>query len=884
MTMFNRQKLTDRVSESYGDKLNYGELVAPGLMLMKDGSLLAGWEFNGPDLESASSYELNSLAAQINTAFLHLGDGWMLHHTVMRFPALSYPGSGAFPEPTTMLFDIERKQQYEKAGALFENISSLVLTYKAPDPSGNIANRLFIEGQIEESKELNRIQALFCAKFEQVEATLSSVLRMKRMNDAELLTTLHSSATGLDQELLVPEQPMDLSYYIGSQDLVTGFYPQVGDKHFAIVGVTGYPAQGMPEALASITRLPLPFRLSSRFIFCDPYTAEKKIDRKRAYWEQKRMRISDIFARSLKLDDSGHIDQHADLMMHDSLEAQAEAASGHVRYGHFTLTVTLPGSERQEVIANATEVRKELQNRGLNARIETFNAIEAFLGSLPGHGYYDVRKPILHTMNVAHLAPFSTIWAGDEQHPSPMYPPGSPALMYCASSARTPFRFNTFTDDVGSAIVIGPTGSGKTVLLNAMALQDFRYPDMQVFYFDKDYGAYLVAKATGGMHYDLLGETKASEKNRLSLYPLGRIKDIQEQNWAVDWVEMLFAQQGLSITPEQRTYITEAVSRLAQSESRTLTELLIPQDKELQTALKYYQLGGASGGILDGNVDALSDSRFQVFEQSQLLKKGDKLIVPTLSYIFHQIELRMDGRPTKIYIDEAWVNLMNALSLEQVEDWLRTIRKKNGALVLATQSLLEITNSSIRDLILESCPTKIFLPNPEALNPSTGKQYESIGLTDRQIELIATAVRKRDYYFMSSQGQRMFSLDLGPLALSFVGVNGKKNRHRVDELINTHGSNWPEAWLREQKLEDFANTWKEIKNELCPENKSIDPFSLDILNIATERNGKSTSTSNRWGQPSRKHSNLSKKRSDAKNNDRQHQEKQRAMGNGIAPA
>src|SRR5690606_35642762 len=245
-------------------------------------------------------------------AFLNLGDGWMLHHTIMRVPALFYPGSGAFPDPTTMLFDLERKEQYEKAGALYENISSLILTFKAPDPTENIANSLIIERQIEESRELNRIQALFYSKFEQVESILSSVLRMQRMYDAELITTLHAYCTGLEHPVVVPNPPVDLSYYIASQDLITGFYPRVGDMHFAIVGITGYPANGMPELLSSITKLPMPFRISSRFIFCDSYTAEKKIDKKRAYWEQKRMRISDVFARSLKFDESGHTDQHAE--------------------------------------------------------------------------------------------------------------------------------------------------------------------------------------------------------------------------------------------------------------------------------------------------------------------------------------------------------------------------------------------------------------------------------------------------------------------------------------------------------------------------------------------------------------------------------------------
>lgn len=856
-------QLSNRIAESYPDKLNYAELIAPGLMLMKDGALMAGWEFNGPDLESASHYELNSLSSQINSAFLHLGDGWMLNHNVMRLPALSYPGTGSFPDATTMLFDQERKEQYERAGALYENVSSLILTYKAPDSSQSIANKLFIEGYIEDSKELPRIEAIFNTKFEQVEAALSSVLRLRRMGDADLLTTLHACVTGIDQRIIIPNPPVDLNYYIGSQDLITGFYPQVGQRHFALVGVTGYPAAAMPETLSNITRLPMPLRLSSRFIFCEPYTAEKKIDRKRAYWEQKRIRIGDMFARSLKMDETGHIDQHADLMMNDALDAQGEAASGHVRYGHFTLTIVLSGESRKQVIENAQEARKELQNRGLNARIETFNAVESFLGSLPGHGYYDVRKPLLHSLNVSHLAPFSTIWAGEEFHPSPLYPPQSPALTYCVSNARTPFRFNTFADDVGSAIVIGPTGSGKTVLLNTMALQDFRYEEMQVFYFDKDYGAYIVAKAAGGTHYDFLGEHGETAEDRLSLYPLGNLKSMNDLAWAADWIELLFAQQGLKITPEQRSYISDAVIRISESDSRTLTELLFPQDKELQTALKYYQLGGASGGILDGTTDSFTNSRFQVFEQGNLLKKGDKLVVPTLSYIFYQIEKRMDGRPTKIYIDEAWVNLMNALSLEQVEEWLRTVRKKNGALVLATQSLHEINNSTIRDLILESCPTKIFLPNPEALNPATRQQYESIGLSERQIELIANAVRKRDYYFVSPLGQRLFSLDLGQFALSLVGVNGKKNRHRIDELISQDKDNWLEAWLVDRNLEEYATKWRNLKDEHFCELQNYDPFSLSSLDGQRATNSNGSSSSNRRGELRTKHCDFSKKRCNA---------------------
>ena len=113
------------------------------------------------------------------------------------------------------------------------------------------------------------------------------------------------------------------------------------------------------------------------------------------------------------------------------------------------------------------------------------------------------------------------------------------------------------------------------------------------------------------------------------------------------------------------------------------------------------------------------------------------MLLPVLTYLFHAIDRRLDGRPTLIVLDEAWVMLANGAFGAKIEEWLRTLRKKNAAVVLATQSLTEVANSPVRDVILESCPTKILLPNPEALNPATGELYRKLGLSNRQIEIVA---------------------------------------------------------------------------------------------------------------------------------------------------
>src|SRR6266851_9666514 len=99
-------------------------------------------------------------------------------------------------------------------------------------------------------------------------------------------------------------------------------------------------------------------------------------------------------------------------------------------------------------------------------------------------------------------------------------------------------------------------------------------------------------------------------------------------------------------------------------------------------------------------------------ELETLMAMGPKVVVPVATYLFHRIDQRLDGRPTLIVLDEAWIMLTNSVFGAKVEEWLRTLRKKNAAVVLATQSLAEIANSPHRDVILESCPTKLYLPNP----------------------------------------------------------------------------------------------------------------------------------------------------------------------------
>ncbi|HKN46412.1 MAG TPA: DUF87 domain-containing protein, partial [Candidatus Polarisedimenticolia bacterium] len=119
--------------------------------------------------------------------------------------------------------------------------------------------------------------------------------------------------------------------------------------------------------------------------------------------------------------------------------------------------------------------------------------------------------------------------------------------------------------------MLGPTGSGKSTLVGLLMAQFFRYPRAQVFLFDKDYSAWVLAHACGAEYYDILGDTGRP----LSFYPLARLESLSKRVWALEWLEVLLALQGLRITPGQRKALSRALELLSESPSRTLTDLVI---------------------------------------------------------------------------------------------------------------------------------------------------------------------------------------------------------------------------------------------------------------------------------------------------------------------
>jgi type IV secretion/conjugal transfer VirB4 family ATPase len=787
------------------DILGWLHLVAPGTVLQKNGSFLTGWRYRGPDLAAATPEELDGLARHLNDALLPYGDGWMFHVDFIRRPAAGYAPPGAFPDPVTRAIDDERRAAYLAAHGHFVSDSFLVATYLPPREIYSRLADLFVQRRSRGASAWASLHATYEEQAAQLERRLSAHLKITRLASADLLTHLHACLTGLDHPVAVPPGGAYIDCLLADRPLAGGWSPRIGDRELRLVAIHGFPHESFPGILDFLGGLGFPFRASHRIIPLSQPTAARLLGRVRLSWFKTRRGATswvreltggdDARSASRQRDDELFLDQDAAAMARDAAAAVAENAAGRVRFCLYTPVILLADPDPERVDRQAAEVLKALNDRGFTARLEDLNALEAFRGSLPGHGYANLRRPVVSTRNLADLLPATSVWPGLPHNPSPLFPPASPALLWAATTGATPFWLNLHDDDVGHTLVVGGTGAGKSTLLNLLIAQYLRYPRAQVFSFDVGASGWLLAHAAGAHHYDLVNQPVA-------LQPLAQIDQPGERLWALEWLESVLALNGVTVNPAARQALDAALVLLATEpvRHRRLSDYLPQlQDRDLVAALSPYAEGSLRH-LLDADHDDLAAAPYQVFELKRLAEMEDRVLLPVLLYLFHRVEQRLEqGRPSLIVIEEAWLPLMKGLFAARIKQWLLTLRKQNAAVLLATQSLAQLYQSPNRAILLESCPTKILLPNPEAAAPGHIALYRDLGLNDTEIDLLARARRKRDYYFKSPRGSRLFELGLGPLALAFVGTpDGLTQAEAIAEarpLIARHGAAWPREWL-----------------------------------------------------------------------------------------
>jgi type IV secretion system protein VirB4 len=797
-------------NDGYVDLLNYAAVVADGVIVCKNGSFMAGWRYRATDAESSPEADKDLLSLRVNQALNSLGSGWAIHVDVTRTPAQNYSQRelSRFPDPVTQAIDDERRLMFSGIGQTYSQDFFLVVTWFPP----LLTERKFVELMFDDdhaaptnASRTTELLSQFEREVDSLETRLSQCFTLKRLRGLQRMTEdgrtetldaflshLWRCMSGQTQPILLPNDPIYLDSLFG-QELHGGVIPRIGNNYLQVVAIDGFPVESSPGILARLSELPCEYRWSTRFIFMDQYEALSHLEKYRKKWQQK---VRGFFDQLFQTN-SGRINQHAQDMVDDVDGAMTEVNTGFVAAGYYTSVLVLFSPDRKALDASALMIVKAVATLGFTARIETINTLDAYFGSLPGHCDENVRRPLMNTLNLGHLLPTSSVWTGEAMAPCPFYPAQSPALMSCVTSGHAPFHLNLHIGDVGHTILFGPTGAGKSTHLSMLMAQLRRYQGMTIFAFDKGNSVYPLVMACGGAHYSLGGDD-----GQLAFCPLQYLDSLSDRAWAAEWIETILLLNNVTIDSAQRNGIVGALENMRAANAKTLTDFTLTiQDEDIREALKQYTVGGSMGHLLDAEADTLALDSFTAFEVEELMALGEKYALPVLLYLFRRIEVSLKGQPAVISIDEAWIMLGHAVFRAKIREWLKTLRKANCLVLMATQNLTDAANSGILDVIVESTATKIFLPNAFAKNEETTALYRRMGLNDRQIELIAAATPKRQYYYVSDKGRRLYDLALGKLALAFVGASDKESIATIRHLIAKYGrTDWVTHWLASKHL------------------------------------------------------------------------------------
>jgi type IV secretion system protein TrbE len=808
------------------DHLPWAALVAPGIILNKDGSFSACVRFRGPDLESSTSEELMAVRARLNNMLKRLGTGWCLHMEARRRVADPYPNSN-IENSIAWLVDQERRALFDAAGSSFETDHVATLTWLPPPDDARRAEAFLFENRDANTRDWRETLALFEREVGILVDLMADALPEARlMSDAETLTYLHACISTKDHAVTVPETPVFLDAQLADTALEGGIAPKLGDQHLRVVGVRSFPAKTLPGLLDALGQLPFTYRWVARWIALDKAGAETELLRLRKRWFAKRKGIGTLMREAITKEDVPLVDTDAAAKT-DECDGALEALGAEVcAFGWLTLTVTVMDPNEGKAIDKARAVEASLNGQGFVARTEDLNAVEAWLGSLPGEPYADVRRPMISTLNLCDLLPISAVWAGPT-HDTHL---GAPPLMIAETSGATPFRLSLHVGDVGHTMIVGPTGAGKSALLSFMALQWLRYQGAKVIFFDKGRSARAVTHAAGG-RWHALGPDGA-----FALQPLARIDETAERAWAAEWIAETVTGAGVIITPKHREEIWAALGSLGESPKRQRTLSIffaLCQMRDISAALEPFTLKGPHGALLDADQAPASLSFFETFETEDLMATPSA-VGPVLTALFHEIERSFDGSPTLLILDEAWLFLGETGFCAKIRDWLKTLRKKNVAVVFATQSLDDVVRSPIATTLIESCPTQIFLPNPRALEPASGDLYRLFGLNKRQLELLAFAAPKRSYCIRQPRGRRMFDLRLSGAALAVCGASSPDDQKLIERVLASlppmaNPDAFVRAFLSAKGLTGIDDLFDELGPPIDPANDAGSPISNDLV-------------------------------------------------------
>lgn len=801
-------KSRESSSNEFASLLSYAFMMDESTIIHKDLGLSAHFSYVAIDVDSSTGYVLDANANAVRQALAVLGDGWMVETNLICEDDSNYMEARPFPDTVSAIIDDSRRMQFERQEKSFQSGCYISLTYVPSGQLGKALSKFMVvdekgkkENDLEkEKKYFESVIEQFMTHFEKI--TTSG--KVERLVGDKLVEFLNRCITGYSRKLITPNVGYFLDSFL-SQEWISGADVKVGSSYVRVITIEDAPESTYPAILDELNYLGFNYRWSSRIIPLSRASSNSYLKKIQSQWSNKAVGLIGTIKLSMGLHHK--MDEAAEERKIQTSEAVKLNNLREVSYGFMTSCVVLMNENKDFLEESVSIVVKVIEALGFKARSEVFNASEAYLGSIPCHGGYNIRKPLVDSNYAAHAIPTSSVWQGSTTSPNPFLPPNSPPLMMVKTQGSRKFNFNIHVGDVGHFIMLGPTGMGKSTLLGLIGCQWLRYPMARVIAFDKDHSNRIWIKSVGGDYMDLADNARFSPFSLLAASPEGSTAFDNELSFLTDWLCEICTLQKVVITPNHKISIRDALITLAHAGNQHLTmSLLIGniQHSEVRPALQAFN-SSAVNKLISGIEDNLLNKNVVGFETGDLLELNDSLYIPILRCIFHRLtHLFHDRRPTILLLEEAWSLLDHPIFETMLKNWLLTLRKFNVAVGFISQNIDHVTGSAIGDTIKESCPSKIFLPNPSINDPTIKEKYLAFGLNEQQIYILCNAIPKQDYYLTTPIGNRLFELDLNPLTLSFIGVSKKEDIDKFNTIHDMSNSKWINKWLSYRGLNEWC--------------------------------------------------------------------------------
>lgn len=764
-----------------GDRLPYARLVDGNTLLLRDGSLMTALQVPGLLFETEDSEALNAHAATREIMLRSTLDARfvMYHHVVRRRVEVDL--EGVYPDDLSRHIS-ERWKERLGSGSLFINDQFVTLIRRPARGKAGLVERAAkswrrkgraeIEADPKDMRALKSAATGLMASLAAYGAQpLGDYTGPQGATNNELLELLSALYNGEMRPVRRPADDVDIGNMLPYRRVSFGLdaLEQRGSgapEFAAILGLKDYPEATSPGLLDALLRLPFEMVVSESYAPQERQTARERMD---------------LAIRRLKSADEEAAAERADM-----LAARDALGNGAVGFGDHHLTVLVRERDLARLDDATAACAAALADTGAIAVREDTNLEPAFWGQFPGNEGYLVRRALISSANMASFGSFHGFALGKAEGNH-----WGEAVTLLQTTSATPFFFNFHHGDLGNFSVIGPSGSGKTVVMNFLAAQAQKFKPRTVL-FDKDRGAELFIRGIGG-RYDRISAGEPTGFN-----PMALADNANNRAFLRDWLGVLLKAEG----PEEAATIAAAVDAAYANDGslrrlRHFKELLSgtrrPQPGDLADRLGALIGEGENGWLFDNAEDRLDlSTRVVGFDMTALLE-NPKLRTPTMMYLFHRIEERLDGDPTMILIDEGWKALDDEVFAARIRDWLKTLRKRNALVGFATQSARDALESRISTALVEQTATMIFMPNSRA----RPEDYcDGFGLTQHELALIRTLpAHSRCFLIRQPDASVVVRLDLSGAPEVLTVLSGREGSVRRLDLLREAVGDDPADWF-----------------------------------------------------------------------------------------